>query len=135
MGSTNYRNTFITVSGDCPIEAAEQPARADSVAGVQYDLLTSQPPYSLTSDDLLFETEKQRKGVEGTNAERTAFFAKSQACLRASPLPKRHGWGIHHDDAGKIALVALGSDEYRRLASSTELKVVAAMRSRRSSAS
>ncbi|WP_298711512.1 DUF6157 family protein [Micrococcus sp. 2A] len=40
---------------------------------------------------------------------REAFFAKSQACLRASPLGKRHGWGLHHDAEGRVALVPLGS--------------------------
>ena len=131
MGSTNYKNTFITVAEDCLVPLAETPASLDTIAGVQYRLLASRPPYSLTSDDLLFETEKQRKALPGTDAERDAFFAKPQACLRASPLPKRHGWGIHHDAPGRIALVARESEEYRSLASSRRLKVVAAMRSKR----
>jgi hypothetical protein len=129
MGSTNYRNTFITVAPDCPLETAEEPTTG--VAGVQYDVLRQSPPYSITSDDLLFETEVRRKGLRGTPEERAAFVAKSQACLRASPLAKRYGWGIHHDEEGRIALAARGGTEYERLASRPELKVVPAMRNKR----
>jgi len=129
MNSTNYRDTFITVSGDCPAPGGEQPKAG--IAAVQHAILTERPPYSLTSDDLLFETEKERKGLVGTAQERAAFFAKPQACLRASPLPKRHGWGIHHDGEGRIALVPAGSPEYERLCSAGNLKVVPAMRNKR----
>ncbi len=62
---------------------------------------------------------------------REAFFARSQACLRSSPLGKRYGWGIHHNAESKIALVPLGSDEYRNLAADPEVKQTKAMRSRR----
>ena len=85
----------------------------------------------MTSDDLLFQTEKQRKGLSGSNRERAAFFAKPQPCLRASPLAKRYGWGIHHDEQGRIALIARGSSDYERLKSAGDLKVVPAMRNRK----
>jgi hypothetical protein len=131
MGSINYKDSFITVAADCPAATAEEPDKPGSIASVQYRLLKERPPYTLTSDDLLFETEKKRKGLAGTDAERAAFFAKSQACLRASPLPKRYGWGIHHDAEGKIALIAQGSEDYRRLAACKDVKVVPAMRNRK----
>ncbi len=129
MSSTNYSNTFITAAPDCPAEVGEAPGAG--VAAVQHRILTGSPPYSMTSDDLLFETEKQRKGLSGSPEERASFFAKPQACLRASPLAKRHGWGIHHDGEGRIALVARGTADYERLASDTRLKVVPAMRNKK----
>ena len=130
MGSTNYHDAFITAAPDCPAGGGEEP-EGTSVAAVQFAILAAQPPYSMTSDDLLFETEKQRKGLSGTDEERAAFFVKPQPCLRASPLAKRYGWGIHHDEHGRIALVARGSDDYERLSSSKSLKVVPAMRNKK----
>lgn len=129
MGTTNYRSTFITAAADCPAEVGEAPA--GGMAGLQYEVLAQAPAYSMTSDDLLFETERRRKNLQGTAEQRAAFFAKPQPCLRASPLPKRYGWGIHHDENGRVALVARGGEEYRRLSSSPEVKVVPAMRNKR----
>ena len=53
------------------------------------------------------------------------------ACMRASPLPKSYGWGLHLDAEGKVALVAMESPEIRRLASSRAIAQTRAMRSRR----
>jgi hypothetical protein len=60
----------------------------------------------------------------------SGIFAKPQACLRASPLPKSYGWGVHYDAKGLIALVAVESEDYQKLAES-DLKQVYAMRSKR----
>ena len=135
MGSTNYTGTFIQVAEDCPVTAAEQPpagGRAPSVAALQYALVSARP-YELTSDDVLFDVHATRQGIEAdARAEaREAFFAKDQACLRASPLAKRYGWGFHHDGDGRVALVPLGSTEYEALAADPEIKQLRAMRSRR----
>ena len=64
-------------------------------------------------------------------AQREAFFAKSQACLRSSPLGRRYGWGIHHDAEARVALIAVESDRYKELADDASLTHVKAMRSRR----
>lgn len=135
MGSTNYTGTFIQVAEDCSVTAAEQPpagGRAPSVAALQYALVSARP-YELTSDDVLFDVHATRQGIEAdARAEaREAFFAKDQACLRASPLAKRYGWGFHHDGDGRVALVPLGSTEYEALAADPEIKQLKAMRSRR----
>ena len=53
------------------------------------------------------------------------------AVMPASPLGKRYGWGTHHDAEGRVALVALGSSDYERLASDSTLTHRQAMRSRR----
>ncbi len=135
MATTNYASTFIQVADDCPVTEAEVPrakAGKATVASLQYDLLAAKP-YELTSDDLLFEVHATRRGVTDSDREqaRNAFFAKSQACLRASPLGKRYGWGLHHDEHGRVALVGLGTEEYARLAKDDTLKQLKAMRSKR----
>lgn len=135
MGSTNYISTFIQVAEDCPVIAAETPPVSDgapTVAALQFALI-SERPYELTSDDVLFEVHALRQGIpdEVRTEARTQFFAKDRACLRSSPLGKRYGWGIHSDPRGRVALVALGSAEYRALIADAAVKQVRAMRTKR----
>ena len=135
MGTTNYQGTFIQVAEDCPVTAAEPPVagnRGPTVASLQYDLLADHP-YEFTSDDVLFGVHAIRTEIPDAEREaaRAEFFAKDQACLRASPLGKRYGWGVHHDADGKVALVPVGSDRYRELAADPSLKQLKAMRSSR----
>lgn len=135
MGTTNYVDTFIQVAEDCPAPVAEVPpagTKAPSVAELQYELI-AEHPYTFTSDDVLFQVYALRNGIPADDqAEaRAAFFAKDQACMRASPLGKRYGWGVHHDSEGRVALVPAGSDEYEALAADTSLTQKKAMRSRR----
>lgn len=66
-----------------------------------------------------------------TQKEKTKFFSKGQACFRASPLTKRYGWGVHSNAEGKIALYAVGSEEYQKLSEDQALKHLKAMRSKR----
>lgn len=105
---------------------------APTIAALQHALI-SDHPYEFTSDDVLFEVHVMRHGVpaEERARAREAFFAKDQACLRSSPLGKRYGWGIHHDTEGRLALVPLGSDEYRALAADPTVKQLKALRSTR----
>lgn len=132
--STNYSNTFIAVADDCPVQAAEVPVpkAAPTVASLQYELL-HEHPYRYTSDDVLFSVHALRQGIPASEqAEaRAAFFSKGQACMRASPLVKRHGFGMHHDAEGRIALVPLGSAAYGRMQKDSGLKQVKGMRSKR----
>ena len=135
MGSTNYTNAFIEVAPDCAATTGEvppEPKAAPTVASLQHELVASNP-YAYTSDDLIFAVHATHKDVpaDQRDAERDAFFAKNQACLRASPLAKRYGWGIHHDAESRIALVPVDSDRYRELAADPSLKHLTAMRSKR----
>ena len=123
MHSTNYRDTLITVSADSPVATATVPEKTGSVAAVQYALLAGQP-YAMTSDDLLHAAHRARGGV----LDREAFFAKPQACLRASPLVKQFGWGIHHDAEGRVALVAAESYTYRALLDDPSVRKAPGMR-------
>jgi hypothetical protein len=134
MHTTNYYNTFIEVAEDCPAQTGEVPETKNdkrSVANQHFDMI-AQHPYKFTSDEVIFSTYAERNGITGNlEHERSLFFSKGQACLRASPLGKRYGWGIHHDGEGKVAVVALGSDEYATLQKDTTLKHVKAMRTKK----
>lgn len=127
MTTTNYYNTFISVAEDCPTLTAKAPPAKEpkSVAQIEYDMLIDQP-YTYTSDDVLYTANGQRRGIT-----REDFFAKGQPCFRSSPLTKRYGWGIHSNADGKIALYAVDSHEYQKLANDPSLKQLKAMRSKR----
>ena len=133
--TTNYFNTFIEVSDDCPVSQGEiPPTKADrSIANIQFEMI-SQNPYKFTSDEILFHCHATKKGLaeSGLNHEKELFFSKGQACLRCSPLTKRYGWGVHHDEDGKVALYSKGSEEYEKLVNDKTLKIVKAMRSKKS---
>ncbi|MEV5738502.1 DUF6157 family protein [Microbispora rosea] len=142
----NYYSTLIAVADDCPVTAAEVPGGRGgrpTVAVFQYELISG-APYGLTQEDVLFETWLRRQDLPADlTAERRAelrkeFFSRSQACLRASPLPKKHGWGLLFDQDGRIALCPMESEEYRRLVEGAQagqdggVRVLKALRSRRS---
>jgi hypothetical protein len=135
----NYYNTFITVSADCPAEFGTVPP--DKKGGrtkpsLEYELAAGEP-YRYTQEELMLEVHLRHKEiapeiVAERGAEiREAFFSKPMACMRASMLPKKYGWGIHFNEAGKLALVAMESAEYHQFARGMQegLKVLAGMRS------
>ncbi len=126
MHTTNYRDTLVTVSPDSPVAASVVPGKPGAIATLQHGMLDGRP-YAMTSDDLLFAVYAARH----PGAEREAFFSKPQACLRASPLVKQFGWGIHHDGEGRIAMLAVESAEYRALVADAGVKKTPGMRSRR----
>lgn len=132
MKTTNYPDTFIAVAADCPVDRGTVPEKQGTIAGLQYALLAD-TPYTMTSDDLLFEVHARRAGLSDADraAAREALFAKPQACLRASPLGKTFGWGIHHDAEGRIAIHGCETEAYRELRGDEGLHQTAAMRSKR----
>jgi hypothetical protein len=132
MHSTNYTNTLILISGDCPVAAGTVPPRPGTVAALQYKLLTD-APYQLTSDDLLIAVLANRQGIPQDEVEalREAFHARGQACLRASPLVKTYGWGLHHDAQSRVALVGAETADYARLAADPAVTKTTGMRSSR----
>lgn len=132
MSTTNYRDTFIAVSPDSAATAPDPAPRPGTVAALQLELLQARP-YGLTSDDLLFEVHARRSGIADADraAARADFFARPQACLRTSPLVKKHGWGLHHDGEGRVAAVGVGTDAYRDLSARGDLKQTVGMRSGR----
>lgn len=133
--STNYYNTFIEVAEDCPEEKGLVPpikGNKLSVANLQFEMI-SQQPYHYTSDEVLFQVYALRKDlIQREYPEAKAqFFSKGQPCLRASPLTKRYGFGIHSDKEGKIALFGRESSEYTKLIEDKTIEKVKAMRSKR----
>lgn len=133
--TTNYINTFIAVAPDCRATIAEVPrisAEKPTVAALQFELI-AEHPYQMTSDEILFAVHATRTGIatDELEAERERFFAKDQACLRASPLGKRYGWATHHDEHGRVAVYGVGSADYERLVQDTSLTQKVAMRSSR----
>ena len=130
--TTNYENTFIQASEDCPSTIGEIPqikGDTKTIAAAQFEII-SKNPYKFTSDDVLFQVFADRNDLTKSEyaAARDQFFSKGQACLRASPLTKRYGWGIHNDKNGKIALYGIETAEYQKFLKDENLKLVKAMR-------
>ena len=128
-------DTFIEVAGDCPAVRAEiPPARSGRAtkARIEYELIASEP-YTLTEEDVAFRTRVVMRDIPEADwpAERERFLSQEKPRLRVSALAKRYGWGIHVDSNGRVALVAVESAEYRRLADDPTLRRVRAFRSKR----
>lgn len=133
--STNYYHTFIAVADDCPASKGEIPAEKGgqkTVAGQQLEMIVKNP-YRYTSHEVLFSLFAQRNDLtyEELEEARVKFFSKGQACLRASALGKRYGWGIHHNAEGKIAVYGCNTSEYRDYLNQKELRIVKAIRSKK----
>ncbi|MEZ0299945.1 MAG: DUF6157 family protein [Candidatus Methylacidiphilales bacterium] len=130
--STNYTNTFITIASDSKLRSGTKPSKEGTIAAMQYELIHDNP-YTYTSDDILFITHARRQEIPKTqwDAARKEFFSKSKACLRASPLVKHFGWGLHHDGQGRVAMYGAETERYKYFTEQSDVKVVAGMRSAR----
>jgi hypothetical protein len=136
----NYFDTFIRVAPDCPVTVAVVPSSRrvqKSIPQIEYELLVANP-YKIMQEELLFTVHVQRKGIGESELDSRRdviwkeFFGKSRACLRASMLPKKYGWGLHFNAEGRISLVAMESEEYQRFVSGTQgITVLMAMRNKR----
>lgn len=139
LENVDYRQTFITVAPDSEAEAAPPPLRAGkpTIASATWRLLHDNP-YKLTSGDVIFTVWADRQSIpeDQREAARREYFSTGRPCLRASDLGKKYGWGIHADAAAKLAIYAVGSEEYAMLENGTApdgsaVKVLRAMRSKR----
>jgi len=106
-GSVGYINTFIAVAEDCSATTGEVPpdrAGGPTVAGTQYAMLAATPG-RWTQEDVLLASSPQFRGRDIDETElvrpRDEYFSQPRACLRASPLPKSFGWGLHFDADGR----------------------------------
>lgn len=134
----NYFQTLIAVADDCPVTTSVVPVERGgkkTVAVLQYELLAVSP-HVYTQEDVLFEGWVQRQNLPRRSEaevarQRTAFFARPRACLRASPLPKQYGWGLLFDQQGRVALCPMESEAYEQLLASNTVTVLKAPRSRR----
>lgn len=133
-----YVNTFIAAAEDCHASSGEVPrqrAGGPTVASTQYAMLATAPG-RWTEEDVLLACAPGVRGQEGVSSQElerlsAEFFAQPRACLRASPLAKTYGWGLHYDADGRITLHAVGSAEYERLSQDPCLTQLRAMRSHR----
>lgn len=130
--STNYYNTLILVAEDTKATEAMVPPSKEgkpTIANMHFDML-HEHPYQFSSDDLLFTTYAERQGIpeQDLAMARALFFSKGQACMRTSALAKNYGWGIHADETGKMALVAMGSERYEVLQEDKDTIKVKAMK-------
>ena len=133
--TTNYYNTFIEVAPDyTKSESLVPPIKGDkqTVANIQFDMIRSQP-YTFTSDDVIFNTFAVKNDIANSElvSEREKFFSKGQPCMRASPLTKSYGWGVHCNIDGKLALIGMETDAYEQFLNDESLEHVKAMRSKR----
>jgi Family of unknown function (DUF6157) len=132
--TTNYKNTFIEVAEDSLISEAKIPPqkKEKTIANLQYEIILENP-YKYTSDDIIFECYSIKNDITEREkpAERQNFFSKGQPCLRCSPLAKTYGFGIHHNNEGKVAVYPLESEDYQKFLKDDTVTKVKAMRSKR----
>lgn len=133
--TTNYFNTFIEVAEDTKAIGGKIPAsKSDkkTIAEIEYNLIANHP-YQFTSDDVLFQVYADRNDLiePEYKTEREKFFSKGQACLRASPLTKTYGFGIHSDSEGRVALFGMETKEYQNFLEDQNIQKVKAMRNAR----
>lgn len=131
--TTNYFDTFIAIADDSLVSHGALPRQKEdqqTIAAMQLELIAKKP-YALTSDDVLFKVFAKRNHIteEEEKDAREVFFSKGQACFRASPLTKKHGFGIHANHEGKLAVYGVETDEYQKLVHNPALKQLKAMRS------
>jgi len=132
--TTNYINTFIEVTVDCPVSESQIPPekKEKTLANLQYEILINDP-YQFTSDDLIFKCYMIKNDISDNekDGEREKFFSKGQPCLRSSTLAKRYGFGFHHNEESKVALIPIESREYEKFMKNDSVKRVKAMRSKK----
>jgi hypothetical protein len=131
----NYYETLIEVAHDCPATEAQVPqakGAKKTKAVVEYELLAKHP-YKYTGEDIAFEIHATLHDIPKAiwPTERKKFLSKGHPHLRVSALAKRYGRGIHNNDVGKIALVAVDSPEYEKLLNDPRTTKIRAFRSKR----
>ncbi len=137
----SYTDTFIEAAEDCPeATGIVPPLRGDtpSVPVLEHELLTKSP-YKFTQEALIFIVHVTRQGITPADLKargaqiKAELFSKPHPCMRASQLTKRYGWGVHHDEQGRIAIYPRGSKDYAALSSGRKKAktILKAMRNKR----
>jgi hypothetical protein len=135
----NPVDQFIEIAPDSPTDRSIIPQDRNgkkSIAVIEYELLSAKP-YGYTLEELKFATHVLHKQIPPAELKshgkqiRDAYFAKPYACMRASPLTRKYGWGAHYDKEGRIAIYPVESREYRRFVDDKTLRKYFAMRSKR----
>lgn len=135
MHTTNYVNVFIEIAEDAKTTQGEVPplkGKKKPVATLQFEMLYVNP-YQYNSDEVLFGVFARRKGFdeEELARQKEIYFSKGQPCLRASPLTKSYGWGVHSNEEGKVAIDGTETEEYQQFLRNPSIRKVKAMSSKR----
>ena len=134
-----YWNTFIIIAPDSDARVAQIPADRNgipTIARIEYQLLTSKP-YRLNHEQLIYEVHIRKNNFPQPidaldEAEiKRQLFTKGHACLRASPLTKKFGFGAHYNNDGYIAIYPVDSPEYAAFVENDLVEKIPAMRSSR----
>ena len=133
-------NTFVLLAADSQVAAGTVPqprSGKPTVAVHQYELLTA-APYTLTLEDLMLQVHLRREELTAAEAKKRdaeiseKLFGKPYPCMRASPLPKTCGFGVHYDAKGRLAIFGAETPEYRQFAKGPDgIKLVKAMAAKR----
>ena len=131
----SYKNTFILISEDSPVESAVIPMsrkEKSTIASIEYELIYNNP-YKYTQDDVQFQTYVIKNEIESDQLDelREQFFSKPKACFRASPLVKKYGWGIHYNEEGKVSIYEMNSRPYHQFLHSDKTTILKGLRSKR----
>ncbi|HMO39816.1 MAG TPA: DUF6157 family protein [Saprospiraceae bacterium] len=130
--SNNYFNTLIEVSLNSDKTQGLVPNSNNdkhAIARLQYDIIYNDA-YKYTSDEVISKLHTIRNKINQKDYTETQeeFFNKGRRCLRTSPLCKNYGFGIHANKEGKITLIGVETDEYKRLAKDMTIKKIKAMK-------
>lgn len=100
---------IILVAEDCTVSKSEAPPlgiRKKTIARIDYEVLIANP-YVFTERDFFKEVHF---GL------RKRFDLKIESYnIKRSALVQSHGWGVHRNNEGKLALIPMESAEYKRL--------------------
>ena len=128
------RNILIHPAPDCPAQTATRPdmsAQSRSRAVIEYSLLEGSP-YGFDHKTFTYLVHQEMAAERRKLAlDFATFHQKGQPCMRASPLTKRLGWGVHYDAEGKLALLDPQSAGFKRLAATPDLPQKPALRNKR----
>ncbi len=99
---------LIEVAEDCQVDRAEAPpdGTPKTIARIGYDILIENP-YRYTERAFYHELHAVRRNRPDLKYE--------SYNIKRAPVVKVHGWGIHRDENGKLALVAMESPRYKEL--------------------
>ena len=135
----SYKNAFVKVSEDCPVAQSEIPVSKNGKKTahlIQYELLTEHP-YTYDHEELIYEVYIRQKDVPAAIQEKdkpkiwAELFSKGHPCMRASALVKRYGFGAHYNEAGKIAIFPMESNDYKAFLKDKQVTLLPGMRSKR----
>jgi len=110
-----HHEELIEVAEDCPVDRAEAPPDGNpkTIARIGYEILVDNP-YMFTEREFYHELHVVRRNRSGLKIDGYN--------IRRSPVVKVHGWGIHRDKNGRLALVAMESQRYKELQSAVKTR-------------